>query len=451
MSISRVFDIAGRSLSVYQRALDVTSHNIVNANNPDYARQKVIFGSERSETVRGGEIGAGVKIDDVTRIKNYMTETQIRSYNQKYSDTDKRSSVLGQVESLFSEPSDLGLSNMISSFFNSWDEMASSPNSIPLRNNVIQSASKLSNKIQSVYDGLNQIQEDIKGQVEEKVDEINTSLQEIQTLNKQINESKVTNQSVNDLMDRRDKKIDELSKIVNINVHTDDRGAVSISIGGIFAADEFSSSKFKTNLSNGKLSLTSEDGSATATLNGGELNALTDMYSNQIPEYQNSINTIAQNIMDSVNNIHKTGFDLNNNTGQDFFTSYSGGVLKFISNPSAIAASAANALGTGEKGNSDIAVAIAKLSDSKMIGGSSIGDYYNSMISGIGALKSSNDQSAESNQLVLDQLTMQRNSDSGVSVDEEMTNVIKFQKSYEASAKLIKVSDDMLQTLLNMV
>ena len=449
MAISRIFDIASRSLGVYQRALDATSNNVANTNNPDYARQVVVFGSERSQILAGGEFGTGVKIDEISRIKDNMTDIQIRSYNQKFSDVNKRSTVLGQVETLFSEPSDLGLSSLISSFYNSWDGLASSPNSTPLRNTVIQAADKLSSKIENIHDGLDTVRVNLKSEISEKVDELNTNVQEIQDLNKQITSAVFAGQSANDLMDRRDKKVDELSKLANINVTKDSQGAFSISIGGIFAVDEFSSTKFKASFASGKISLTTDDGSATATLNGGELNASMDLYNNQIAGYQDSLNTIAQTIMDSVNTEHRKGFKLDGTPAGDFFTSYSpsGGVLKFDSDTNNIAASGT----AGNSGDSNNAINIAKLAEQPSIDGKTVSEYYNSFISGLGTEKSKNDQSAQSNQLVLDQLNNQKSSYSGVSIDEEMTNVIKFQKSYDASAKLIKVADDMIQTLLNMV
>ncbi|MGE5432463.1 MAG: flagellar hook-associated protein FlgK [Syntrophomonadaceae bacterium] len=449
MGLSRIFDISSRSLGVYQRALDVTSHNVSNANNPDYARQRVVFGSERPDVTNFGEFGAGVKIDDIARVKDTLTDVQIRSYNQKFADVDKRSQVLGQVESLFSEPSDLGLSRLISSFYNSWDELASTPNSTPLRNNVIQAAGRLSTKIQGIHDGLDILRSDLNGQVGEKVQEMNSTIQEIQNLSRQIKSAKATGQAANDLYDRRDKQIDALSKLVNINVHADDQGSVGISIGGIFAVDEYSATAFKAVNVNGKLALVTDDGSATAALTGGEIYASMDLYNNQLTSYQDSVNSIAQNLMDSVNAVHRGGFGLNGVTNADFFTGYNSGsgVLSFNPDTNAIAASAV----AGNDGNSQNAINIAKLADQKQIDGKTISEFYNSFISDIATQKKLNDQSSESNQLVLDQLNNQKSSFSGVSIDEEMTNVIKFQKSYDASAKLIKIADEMLQTLLNMV
>lgn len=464
MGISRVFDIASRSLGVYQRALDATSHNIANASNPDFTRTKVLLSTERPEPIAGGEWGTGVKIQDILRVRMSLLDSQTRLYNSKYADANKRSLVLSQVETFLSEPSDQGLSKLINSFFSSWDELASTPNSIPLRNNVTQSAQKLTTKIQSVYEGLNQTKNDLRLELSDKVSELNNNLKEIQSLNRQIFEARTSGQSVNDLLDKRDKTIDDLSKQANLSISFDDKGNANISIGGVFAVDGFTSTEFKPLVQDGQLQLTTQDGSAKAMLNGGEIYAITDMYSNTVNSYQSKLDTIATKIMTSVNELHRQGYDLNANSttttpnGEDFFVSYGSGVLKInpkiagdpdaniAADPGKIAVSAKN-----QSGNGDIAIKIAQLSGSKMLNGQSIGEFYSSLVSSIGTEKQLNDQNSDSNQLVLDQLGVQKSSFSGVSVDEEMTNIIRYQRSYDASAKIIKIADEMLQTLINMV
>lgn len=453
MGISKIFDLSARSLGVYQRALDVTSHNIANANNPDYSRQRVVFGSERPDQKADGEWGAGVKIEDVTRVRNRLTDIQIRTYNQKYSDADKRSTILGQVESLFSEPSDLGMSNLIAGFFNSWDSLAVNPGSEPLRSKVVQAAQKLTTKIQNVYEGLEQVKSDSLLDAQETVGKINNYVKDIQMLNKQIAESRIIGQSSNDLTDKRDKMIDELSKLANVNVNMDSSGSANISVGGIFAADQFSFSQFKAVVDNGRLSFTTEDGSSRMSLNGGELYAIQDIYSNRIPEYQQKIDDVANAIMENVNAVHSSGNTLAappDNTGIDFFESYAGGRLvinaNILKDTNYIAAS-----GTTDSNNGSIALKLGQMADSKVLNGKSIGDFYSSLISGLGSEKLLSDRAVESNSLVLDQLENQKASNSGVSIDEEMTNIIKFQRSYDASAKLVKIADEMLQTLINMV
>ncbi len=452
MGVSRLLDISSRSLGVYQRALEVTSHNVANANNPNFSRQRVLFTSERTEIQGGGEWGTGVKIQDVLRVRDRLTDVQIRSYNQKFADTDTRAGILGQVETLFNEPSENGLSSIMNSFFNSWDELAVSPNADHLKGKVIQEAQRFASKIQSIYEGMNQTKADIIIAAEEKVGNLNTYLHDIQTINQKILESNIAGNPANDLLDQRDAVIDELSKLTNIDTFYGDNGTVSVSIGGVFAADAYIVNDFKLNLNNDQLSISTKDENAVLNLSGGEINATLDIFNNRINEYLGKLDSIANTVMNTVNDAHRTGFTSHEPpvTGVEFFKSYTNGKLEIndqiLGDPKFVAAS-----GNGESGNGDIALKIAGLKNSKLIEGKSISEFYGAMISSLGSEVKVNTQNAQTNQLVLKQLDNLKASVSGVSIDEEMTNVIKFQRSYDASAKLIKIADEVLQTLLNMV
>lgn len=452
MAVTRLLDIASRSLGVYQRALDVTAHNVSNANNPQYSRQRVVLTAEKSEIRADGDWGTGVSIRDILRVRDNLNEIQIRTYNQKYSAANKKSELLGQIETVFAEPSDSGLSSLINKFFNSWDKLAASPNDTSLRNAVVQSAQLMGDKLQNIHDGLAQVKEDISSEMTDRVKEINNYIVQIQGMNKQIVESTNVGNVPNDLMDKRDDAIAELSKLVNITVNYDNKGSANISIGGVFATDSYNYVQFKADNTNGQLSMVTEDGTTRVAINSGELFSFTDLFNNKIPDYQSKIDTVANSIMNSVNTAHSTGYTLQTppTTGLNFFDNYANGKLTINANILADVKNIAVS-GNGQSGNGDIAVLIAGLTKSGVISGETIGNYYSSIVSTLGADKLLQEQNASSNQLVLDQLELQKESVSGVSVDEEMTNVIKFQRSYDASARLIKIADEMLQTLLSMV
>jgi len=307
MGISRIFDISQRSLSAYQQALDITSHNIANASNPDYSRQKPLLTPEKSESSGSLVFGTGVKLELIQRQRDSLIDSQIRANNQKYSDNSKRSDILGQVEQLFGEPSDLGLSNTMSSFFNSWSEASVSPNSSSLRFNVLRSAENLSNKVKDIYDGLNDIKSSLMSDAKTVVTSINNYLQEIQSLNKQIFEVNLKDQQPNDLLDQRDLVIDKLSKLVNINVTTDSSNSAIVSVGGMFAADKTFAKEFQLTEENGKLSVISGVDSYPLNLTSGELFAITDIYSKTIPGYVEKIDSMMTALADSVNELHATG------------------------------------------------------------------------------------------------------------------------------------------------
>lgn len=452
MAISRIFDISRRTLATYQRALDITAHNIANSSNPYYSRQTSLLTTENPEQ-RGGFIwGTGVRLDAVLRVRDDLTDAQLRVNYHKSSDSNKRSVLLGQIETLFSEPSELGLSNLINTFFNSFNELAVNPSSTSLRQNVIQAAEKMSSKVKSIYDGLDIIKSDVFNDALSKVEELNYNLEQIQRLNKQIYEASTVKQEANDLMDQRDRLIDEVSKTVNLTITKDDSGSVTLSIGGVTAVDLSSSTKFKLDVIDDKLALVTEEGEVKAALNGGELNALSEVYSKKIPEYNEKLEVVFKVLTDSVNSEHSAGYSISNppKTGITFFESFNDGLIKInqeiLSDPSMIAVSS-----DGSSGNGDIAIKIAGLMDKKLISGSSFSESYTSLVSLLGNDKLSSDLSTESSEMVIQQLELQKASYSGVSIDEEMTNMIKYQRSYDAAAKLIKVADEMLETLLNMV
>ncbi len=452
MGISNIFDIGTRSLTAYQGALDVTAQNISNSSNPDYSRQVAVLGDETPQQIGGFIWGNGVKLEDISRVRNALTDQQLRDNNSKYSSSNTSNVLLGQVQNLYDEPSDQGISGLTTAFFNSWQQLSVTPNSVSLRQNVVQAAQSLSDKILSVNNGMDSIQTSVKSQVNSDVTSINNDLQQIQSLNAQIFNLQSTGQSPNTLLDARDKVIDSLSNLVNINVNYDSQNVANISIGGVFAADKVTAVQFKTAMQGNKIVVTSQDGSTTLAINGGDLNASLDVYNNKIPSYQSSLDSFVNNLMQSVNSQHSTGYTLDNppQTGLNFFQSYTSGNLKIndqiVNDPNKIAVSS-----DGTSGNGNIALNIAGLSTQKQANGSTLLDSYNTLISQVGTdVKGASDM-ANSYNLTIQQLQQQKASYSGVSVDEEMTNVIKYQQSYTASAKLISIADQMLQTLLNIV
>ncbi len=253
-------------------------------------------------------------------------------------------------------------------------------------------------------------------------------------------------------MDKRDTLIDDLSKLVNISVYYESDQSANISIGGVFAVDKGNYTKFETSLVDGKLAMVSAESGNSVVLKDGEMGALVDTFTNKIPDYQEQLDSIISQIVTSVNDVHKTGYSFEEvpQTGLDFFESYENGKLKIsneiLNDYSKIAVSS-----DGTSGNGDIAIKIFEISDDKVLNGSKLIDVYSTLISEVGSSKQNADNMAEYGSMLLQQLNNQKDSESAVSVDEEMLDVIKFQKAYEASAKLIRMADEMLDVLMQMV
>jgi len=452
MSLSRIFDISRRSLATYQKALDATAHNVANSANTDFTRRRVVLTADTPEYTAGIVWGTGVKMTDIQRLRDSFADNQIRSNTQKSSDSDRQSQMLGQIEKAFSEPTDQGLASAISVFFNSWSALGVNPGSVPLRNNLLNSASLMSNKVKTIHDDLKQLQDTAVKDFDSNVGELNTALGNIQNLNRQIYESKVMGSSSADLEDKRDSLIDQINKIANITVTYDEGGSANVSVGGVLAADRFNSTTFVSSSENGKLSMVIKDAGIGVTLRGGELNALSQIYSSKIPEYQGKLDNIVNTLMSNVNSLHKTGTDISNPTqgGLDFFDGYVQGLLSInsaiLSDPRKIAVSS-----DGTSGNGDVANKIADLMNAKIVDGATFQESYSNLVSQIANEKTAQENIGDASTLAIQQMEQVKSSTSGVSIDEEMTNMIRYQRSYDASAKLIKTADELLQTLIGMI
>jgi len=452
MALSNLFSISRSSLFAHQKALAVTSANIANANNPAYTRQVVMFGTATPNHRESFSFGSGVNVDKVLRVRNQVTDAQIRLNNQSYFSADKQAGTLRQIESLFSEPSELGLSNLMSEFFNSWDKLAVDPHSTDLRTNVVQAGQKISEKVSSIHQGITQTKNDVANEARTIVTQVNGIVEQLHTVNKQIYEASAIKSFNNDLIDTRDMLLDQLSELVSINVSIDEKNVANVSIGGIFATDGLHHVEFALDQDGDKISLMTKDGIAKAKLQGGTLKGLTQLYNKELPQQLKDLEEITQTLMDNVNEIHTKGYSQTDPqvTGVNFFAKFENGDLvvnqDILDDPLFIAISS-----NGADGNNEIALEIAALRNGKILNGRTLAENYSDFVTGVANEINLQEQNQDSYGLVLHQLHQQKAEYSGVSTDEEMVHILEYQKSYDAAAKLVRVADELLQTLISLV
>jgi flagellar hook-associated protein 1 len=457
--LSQIFETARRSLFAQRDAMDVTSHNIANAGTAGYTRQRPELTTTIPLPDRVGMLGTGVEMSSISRLREQFIDTQYRSTNQSLNNASMQSRIFSQIEAVVNEPSDNGVQSMMQGFTKAWQSLAATPEDAGARSIVLQSASTLSNGIQQMYTGLTQLRSDMKDEISANVDKINGLATDIAALNQQIMTANNSKMSANDLMDSRDLKIDALSSIANIRASADTKGSINISVGGVSIVNQTDTIGLELKDNGTTLAVQAKNSGNSASLTGGELGGLMQQYNSVIPGYQASIDKFGQGIMDAVNAVHTVGYGLKLNasdpsapTGTQFFTSYGNGVLTvnqaLVDNPSLIAASTSGAPGDNAQAN-----ALAKVFDAPTMNGgaSSLNQYYTSFTSKIGTDTSTASTDEQNQQLILTQLDSQRNSFSGVSLDEEMTNMLKFQRAYDASAKLVKTVDDMMVSIIQMV
>jgi flagellar hook-associated protein 1 FlgK len=469
-------NIAMRGLVAQQRALDTTTHNIANANTEGYTRQEAVL--EAADPIANvsvwgmifpGQMGQGVTVDSYRRIRDVFNDVQLRSAMSDQSSLDVRYRELHAISLAIPEPSDNGLQALTQNFFNAWHDVSNNPESLAARQALAQAGQSLTGAFNHASTTFTQMRANDDTEIDSDVTQANSLLQQISDLNGQIGQLVLAGaqldpntmqvvkpgQAPNDLLDRRDLLLDNLGKLANVSsVSYDDQNRATVVVAGLTVVTPTGGA---TPITRAQV----DAQFASGALTGGALHGLEDAYQNLLNEgsatsYPSQLNTLAQALHDAVNAQHALGADLNGNAGGIFFdfTSPTGppGAAGRLTMSSAILASpatiAAGATGEGP-GSATNANAMVALQDAVTTGGTTFLDYYNGLQSGLGTVTQSTARSQDAQQIIVSGLSDRRNAASGVSLDEEMTNMIKFQHAYAAASRVLSAMDENLDRLIN--
>lgn len=479
------FEIARRALFAEQRALDVTGHNIANANTPGFSRQEAVLRATEAYTVPGwnrplsaGQVGTGVAVQEIRRYRDQFIDGQWRKENQLLGKWDTKKFALEKIEALVNEPSEAGITTVLEQFWEGLAELAKKPADQNVRAIVVQRSIALTEAINHTYNQLDELQADIVHQAGVKVSEVNSLAEQIARLNDQIHKIELAGDSANDLRDQRGVLIDQLSSLASIQISHEDRGLLTIRINGIPLIDGNTVQKLElkeyTSGADKYYRVVWAGTDTEAQLRGGELAGLLELSQSHttppgiIETFKAKLNDFAKALHDEVNNIHQSSaanptYDLKGQPGGEFFTysaSVTGQEARFltvnpalIANPDLIAAAAIPAVGDGS-----IALRLAQLQNTRVTIGSgaaavnsTLDSYLESVIGELGVQSQEAIRMADNQKLLVEQIDNYRQSVSGINLDEEMANMVKYQHSYNAAAKLLNVMDEMLQVLINQI
>lgn len=452
--LTDILESARRALMTQRLAMNVTSHNIANVNTLGYTRQRADLIATQPLKRKAGLIGTGVAVDYIGRLRNQFIDQQVRTNNQYGGDLLAQHQYISQIEALVNEPSDISLNNAMSKFFDSFHELAKNPDSAGIRNIVLQQGVHLSGSFRRLDQGLRKLMSDTDIDVENKLSRINQLAKEISELDLQITSQQVNNVSPNDAKDQRDLKIEELSKLVNIKVSEDSRGSTMVSVGGLVIASRAGAVELRAERVGSSLNIVSDLTGSSVNINAGELGGILKARNTIVPDYLTKLEQLASNLISRVNTLHSSGYGLGNppSTGINFFTGTGTSDIdidtNILNNLNNIAASS-----DGAPGDNAIALAIAGVEDEKILNGgtTTLKQFYASLVSGLGSQINNVENNIRMGDLINSQLENQRQSVSGVSIDEEMTNMIKYQRSFDAAAKVVNSVNELYQTILNMV
>jgi flagellar hook-associated protein 1 FlgK len=412
-----------RGLLAQQRALDVTSHNIANVDRAGYTRQEAVMAAAPALAVPGalqsgatGQLGQGVDVEAYRRLRDTFADLQFRAANMTYGDGSTRANALEQVDDAFGEPSDTGLNAALSSFFDSWDALAANPESSAAKQVVVGTATALA----SAFNALDERLAALAGNAATEYADLTApngavmdAATELQQLNVAIANARQGGGSANDLLDRRDQILDNLSQLGQVSVTDLGNGMISVQFG-----DAASPLVDATNTVNAPTGMVAP---------GGKLGALLSVQAT-IAGYRTSLDTVAFQLENSVNAAQ----------GITFFSGPTAGTISV-----AVTAAGVQTTATGASGANELARAVAALRSGAVQTG------YADLVHTMGADAATAERAGQTGKALVDAADARRQSTNGVSLDEEMTNMVRFQRGYQASARALSTMDEMLDVLIN--
>lgn len=457
-------EIAKRSLFTHQHSLNVTGHNIANANTEGYSRQRGIhaatypqFSYSLNRPTFAGITGTGVEMQEIRRMRDQFIDRDFRNENQIFGEWETKRDILQKIEYIFNEPSDSGIRSVLDEFWNSFQELSKNPENPTVRAVVHQRGIALAETINHTYTQFKELQMQVNEAIDVKVKEINSLSLQIADLNDQILKTEATGDNANDLRDRRDLLVDQLSKIVKLYVDEDNNSMYTISVTGAALVTGKYYNPIEFDVADITSVITFTDLGYNLVTDGGELKGLLEMRDNALPYYMKGLEDIAQALMDEINPIHSTGFGLGDVgvdptlTGNDFFISGTGNNLIELNPDLDVLERIAAASSNNTPGDGSNALRIAQLKQAKIatLANGTFDDYTKSLISALGVDTQEAIRMTDNQELLLTQIENRRESVSGVSLDEEMSNMIKFQHGYNSAARMITAIDEMLEVVVN--
>lgn len=481
-------ELARRALETQQYALDITGHNIANANTQGYTRQIANMKSTTPDTINSLghslSVGTGVTLENITRARDAFVDRQYRWETSKQEYWGGRQDALQKVEGMFNEPSENSLHDDMNKFWTAWSDLSKNPENMGARSVVYERAQTLVDSFHNLAQQTTDMRNNMDANIRVQIHQINSYSEQIAGLNEQIKRAEVAGDNPNDLRDKRDALVDELSKIVSVRVvETIDPSFTDrevhdyqVNIGAettppqILVSNTTAYKLDETAVDANGFALVQWDASAPnpgAALDLGDrlgsLQANMEIRDDYMPNFlQKSIDDLAAGIAKTVNDLHKAGIGLtvpaDLTIPRNFFDPASTTAATIALDPYVddLSNISTRPVGT-EIGDGSVADQISSLANGWTAASSpfataaatSFGDFYGANIAQMGIDVQQADRMKAGEDVLVTHLSNQRESLSGVSLDEEMTNLVRFQKSYSAAARIVTMMDDMLDTIVN--
>ncbi|HZO96370.1 MAG TPA: flagellar hook-associated protein FlgK [Gaiellaceae bacterium] len=448
MSISTFtgLETALRGLMAHQQALDVTGENVANASTPGYTRETVSLAATPGlRTAPGVLLGTGVTVTGYERVRDTFLDVQLRAQTMLQGAAEATRDGLSQVEGVIAEPSDTGLGSLLDAYWGAWQDVANAPQDPATRQALVEAASSLADGFRGAASQLQTIQSQTAQAAQLTLQQANDDGATLQSLNAAIFDAHAVGETPNDLLDRRDQVLDDLARLGSIAVTDNGDGTLTVTFDGVtLTAGKvgYTLSESGGTISNSKPVPETAAPSATT----GKLGALLALRDVTIPSYRASLDAIAAALIQQTNALHAGGVGLDGSTGNPFFAGTDAATIAVAVTPAQVAAAAP----PGAPGDNANALALAGVRNLPVasLGNATVGGAYAQLVTTIGTDAQASRRASENAAVLVDSLSNRRDSVSSVSLDEEMTNLVRFQHGYQASARALSAMDDVIELLI---
>ena len=459
-TINSAINLITSALDADQMALNVTSNNVANASNPAYTREVPNWSENQPIYVNGLAIGTGVTVTGGVSQRDRVLNQRLDQQQQLSASSSALLTALTTLQGSFTPASSSSatgnIGTDITSFFDSYTQLESNPSSNSLRQQVLSSATTLAGDISGTAASLNEQQSSLDQSATTVVSQVNALTSSLAQINQQI-QSLSPNQDAGTLEDQRQSDLSQLSQLVGINQITTEQNGLSVTTtGGQMLASEGNSFAITSGSVNGvtHFFLGGTDITTELASGGGQLGGLLTARDQSIPNTLASLDQLAYGIETHVNTVNNTGTDLdgdNGNAGNIFNapTQVAGSAASMqvvLTDPNKIAA-AGLGLGSGDSSNATVA---ANLATQAIINGQTPSNFYSNLVSTLGASVSETTTQNTALSASVTQLQSQVNSLSGVSLDEEASNLEEFQRSYQAASQVFTILNSVMSSALNL-
>lgn len=491
MSLGSILSVARGAIFAHQTASQVAAQNIANVSTEGYSRQRAELTTGMAMQFPYGSIGTGVVVNGITRMRSEALDVNYRRQSAGLAGATVRQDVLTEVQGIFGEPQDQGLADALDKFWSSWSDLANSPGNGPAQAVVRQRGANLASMLNQYASRLGETTSNTAATLQSNVDTANQLAAHVASLNDEITAAESGGRQAPDLRDERDRTADQLAKLTGARAMPQANGTYSIVIGGTTIVDASVARPLR--LAKIGAAYGVQVGASPDALQSldGEAGAMVRLLNTDLPAIGGKLDALAKGLVDGVNYVHEQGWTAAGEAlqtsrgvatnwdptlgptgpGIEFFEPSKVNAATITLSADVLADASVIASGVTQNGPGDnsLALRMAALRDGtgmQTLSGSlganpivganvqastSYAEFYRGIVTQLGLDTSAAGTEFSSADALTSQAATRREQVSGVSMDEELTNLMRNQQAFAAAAKLVTTVDEMMQTVLQMV